>query len=143
MIFKLLDNVREKPESVRRHVAVFSTALIMGIIVLVWVSTLPDRLLRATEDGDENTSPFSVLAEQGKVFYDSATDGVSAARQILDGTDLPAAAILFQENLSPVTNNEDVIIPDLLGDSPFSDTYGGATSSVPTATTTTNTNAGR
>ena len=72
MIFRLLDHLRKKSESVRRQIVAVVTVIIMFIIVSVWVSTLSERL-SGIVDGTmekESISPIFYFAEQGKVFYE-------------------------------------------------------------------------
>ncbi|MEK7134380.1 MAG: hypothetical protein AAB805_00940 [Patescibacteria group bacterium] len=113
MIFRLLDHLRKKSESVRRQIVAVVTVIIMFIIVSVWVSTLSERL-SGIVDGTmekESISPFSIFAEQGKVFYESATDSAAAAREILNGEALPAAAIFSPQDISSTTEGQRAIIP--------------------------------
>lgn len=119
MIFKILDRLREKPEPVRRQVAVLLTLVLMSGVVFLWMATLPGRFENTTQEAEKNISPFSVLMEQGKVFYDSATDGVSAARDVIQSDVLPAAALLSSGSTTTPIFEEEVISPDLSGDSPF------------------------
>jgi len=119
MIFKMLDNVRKKPESARRRVAFIATAIIMSGVVLLWIGTLPSRFSDTAEETENNISPFSVLVEQGRVFYDSATDGVSAVRDGLNAKNLPAAIIFSGGEMATSTSDTGVITPDPLGDLPF------------------------
>ena len=119
MIFRMLDNLREKPDHVRQQVAFGATTVIMSGIILIWIVTLPDRFQGSIEEKEKSISPFSVLAEQGKVFYDSATDNASSAQNVLYGEILPAAAVLSSGSTTPPVSEEKAVSPDLLGDSPF------------------------
>ena len=121
MIFRILDNLRKKPEPVRRQVVAVLTVGMMAIIISVWASTLSERFSGTIGEKKEkgNASPFSIFAEQGKIFYDSATDGVSAARGVLDNDVLPAAAVLSSGSTTPPVSDGEIIAPDLSGDSPF------------------------
>ncbi len=119
MIFRTLDQLREKPEHVRRQIAFGATAVIMCGVIFIWVVTLPERFSQTAEETKKSISPFSVLAEQGKVFYDSATDSVSSARNVLNSEILPAAAVLSSGSTTPPVSEEEILVPDLSGDSPF------------------------
>lgn len=138
MIFKILDNVREKPEPVRRQIVFILTVCVMFVIISVWFGTLPDRLSQTAEETTDTASPFSVIAEQGKGFVGDITSGIAQIKNTFpantDGTDiskegLSAAAAL---SLSPEENTES-IVPDLLGDAPY---FGNEFSATQTATTT-------
>lgn len=90
----MLDNLRAKPESVRRQVAVIATITITGVIGSFWIGGLPERFSGSVKGDGSDISPFAVLKEQGKVLYDSTSDGVSAAKNILGGEMLPAVVAL-------------------------------------------------
>lgn len=135
MIFKILDNVREKPEPVRRQIVFILTVCIMFVIVSVWFGTLPDRLSQTAEETKDTASPFSVIAEQGKGFVGDITDGIAQIKNTFPtGTDIPKEDLSATAALS--LPNEDTagdIVPDLLGDAPY---FGNEFSATQTATTT-------
>lgn len=118
MIFRILDNVRTKPEPVRRQLAVLSVCVIMFVIILIWVVTLPERLSGVVAETKESVSPMSVIVEQSKDFYVGISNDVLDIKDALnDNYALPAATILSEGG------DEDVmdLAPDLLGDVIFDD----------------------
>lgn len=71
MLLDYLDKVREKPESHRRRVAFGSAVLITGLILLVWLTTLPAKFDTETVASQERNSPISTLGKNIAAAYDS------------------------------------------------------------------------
>lgn len=140
MIFRMLDNLREKPEPVRRQIAFVLVGCVMFIIVSVWFGTLPDRFSQTAQETGEAkdaTSPFFVIAEQGKGFVGDIASGIAQIKNTFsadtDDTDISkedlsatAALSLFEEG------NTESLAPDLLGDAPY---FGSEFNATQTATT--------
>lgn len=64
---KIIDNLREKPEHVRKGVALGASAGIVAVIVLVWATTLPARFAaRGQAAVAQSNNDGSVLLEDIK-----------------------------------------------------------------------------
>jgi len=71
MLFKIIDNIRAKPEHIRRNIAFLTAGIISFVIFAVWFSGLSARLSGAPEAESSGPSPFSVIVEQGKAVFTS------------------------------------------------------------------------
>lgn len=134
MIFRILDQLRGKSEATRRQVVLVFTGSIMFIIVSVWFGTLPNRFSQTAEETKDTTSPFSVIAEQGKSFIGDITNSVAQIKNTfstdgLSKEDFPAAAVLSL----PLEDDTQDLVPDLLGDTPY---FGDEFTETQRATTT-------
>ena len=125
MLFRILDNLREKPEPVRKQAAFLFSSAIFVVILLVWI-VVPGKFGdKGNEEASDATSPFSIFKEQGKVIYESASEQVSTARDAFSGATLPAAAVLLPSEDTVDSGNatsdahvsETATDPDLFGDS--------------------------
>lgn len=73
-MFQIIDNLRKKPEHSRKVIALIFTSFIVGIIFIVWFTTLFTRLsLDVDQKSVEDTQkikPIETLFKQTKnIFY--------------------------------------------------------------------------
>jgi len=86
-VLHYIEQLQKKPEAVRKKVLVAVLAISMGIIVLVWLSTLPVRfgtIAGETEDAS-GPSPFSVIAERTKALSADFNSGIEQLKEQFGG----------------------------------------------------------
>lgn len=110
MFFELLDRIRQKPRAVREQYAFILTTTFIGIVVFLWLFTLPSRfneILSVTEDGVSTpaTPPFSSLWDQMAGFGETPESAPTPDPEELAGAtssvdeDLGGQLILNPETL--------------------------------------------
>lgn len=53
---KIVENIKQKPEHHRKLISVGVSALIVGVMAMVWVTTLPMRFAKLNDKVDEQNS---------------------------------------------------------------------------------------
>jgi len=84
MFLDLLDKLREKPESVRFRIALFSAGAITAVIVLVWFSVVALQFGDSSVQTEESTqsifgtiaTPFVNVLKTGGDKFNSLFDGL-------------------------------------------------------------------
>lgn len=73
-MFQIINNLRNKPEHKRKAAALFLASFVVGIIFIVWITTLVTRLsideeqeLSASEQ--ETRQQKSLLGQSKEIFY--------------------------------------------------------------------------
>jgi hypothetical protein len=66
-IFKFIEKLQKKPEAARRKILLMTVFAIMGIIVIVWLTTFKAGV--ATKNETETNRPFDSIKEDFKDFY--------------------------------------------------------------------------
>jgi hypothetical protein len=65
-LFEKLDELRQKPEHVRRRILILSVGAVMSIVIIAWLNFLNFNLLTGRKEDsapDETPKPWEVLKE--------------------------------------------------------------------------------
>ncbi|HBV01745.1 MAG TPA: hypothetical protein DEF00_05205 [Candidatus Taylorbacteria bacterium] len=105
MLF-LISKLQRKPERVRKKIAFVASAIITGIIVIIWLTSLsvatPETSSKSALSGDD-VGPFQALTENLSVFFLDASETIQTAVSAFSGASDKAAPPQEKEVAPPVT----------------------------------------
>lgn len=63
MMKKIIENIRNRPEPIRRRIILVSALALTGLVVLFWILALPYRFTGAGREFKESIRPFESLKD--------------------------------------------------------------------------------
>lgn len=73
---KIIENIRQKPEPVRRQIIFVVSLVLTGLIVLFWVFTLPYRFGGTGDKLKQSLKPFELLKDNISGTIEGISDQV-------------------------------------------------------------------
>jgi hypothetical protein len=87
-MLSLISKLQRKPERVRRKIAMVASAIITGIIVIIWLTSFSvsiDGTSSRNVKSEDGVGPFQALTENLSVFFLDASETIQTAISAFSG----------------------------------------------------------
>lgn len=104
-MLSLLSKLQRKPERVRQRIAIAASAVITGIIVVIWLTTLRSSIgepVSSVRTSDKDTGPFQALTEQLSTFFLDASETIQTMTKTFSNPEGGSAEVKKEEDVSLV-----------------------------------------